>query len=293
MIRKESDSDNPFLFFTNDKSTHGPLVPTQELQKKHLGKVLSVSELKDLNNNLANNWAFERIVSEDEVDEADLDTVRRLYAASVEESDRSLGNLIDELKDQGVYDDTVIIVTADHGENLGEEGVDGRRRYGHGNSINSQIFRVPLIISHPNLGSHKISSPFEMKNIYDLIRIFADPDRDADMSSIIGLSSEYAVCEFPATGGMQATQRRHPQISSEYLTRKCLNDLSVVYDGQDWVVAEREANGAVSCKESTHNNGNIRRLHEVAIESVNTLSDHSPQEYSNEAISLMEDMGYI
>jgi hypothetical protein len=59
------------------------------------------------------------------------------------------------------------------------------------------------------------------------MRMFADPNQDADMSSIIEPSSEYAVYEFLATGGMQATQRRHPQTSSEYFTRKCLNDLSV------------------------------------------------------------------
>jgi membrane-anchored protein YejM (alkaline phosphatase superfamily) len=71
---------------------------------------------------------------------------------------------VDELKDQAAYDDTVVIVTADHGENL-DEGIDGRRRYDHGNSINSQIFRVRLIIFYSNLESNKISSPLRQKYI--------------------------------------------------------------------------------------------------------------------------------
>ena len=51
-----------------------------------------------------------------------LDSWRALYATEVTWVDRQFGRLIDELKKQGLYDKTVIVVVADHGQGLGEHG---------------------------------------------------------------------------------------------------------------------------------------------------------------------------
>jgi arylsulfatase A-like enzyme len=58
--------------------------------------------------------------------------------------DERLGELIDELQSRGVLDQTLIIVTADHGEGMGEHGL-----FDHGESLYRTEIGVPLLIVPP------------------------------------------------------------------------------------------------------------------------------------------------
>lgn len=66
------------------------------------------------------------------------------YASRVAHIDRCFGQFIGALKRAGMYDNSVIIVTSDHGDSLGERG-----RWGHAYTIFPEIVRVPLIVHLP------------------------------------------------------------------------------------------------------------------------------------------------
>ncbi len=68
------------------------------------------------------------------------------YDASLHHVDRLMGTFFDELKQLGVWDTSLVIVTADHGEQLGEHGL-----LGHTQALYEPILGVPLIIKHPAL----------------------------------------------------------------------------------------------------------------------------------------------
>ncbi len=67
------------------------------------------------------------------------------YDAELNYVDFMIGNLIDWLRDRNLYDGTMIIITADHGEHLGENG-----RFSHQLSIEQELLSVPLIIKYPD-----------------------------------------------------------------------------------------------------------------------------------------------
>jgi arylsulfatase A-like enzyme len=69
-----------------------------------------------------------------------------IYDSTVSYNDKSLGKLLGVLKDKGLRDDTMIIITADHGEELWDHG-----RAGHGSSIRQELVAVPLVIHYPPL----------------------------------------------------------------------------------------------------------------------------------------------
>jgi arylsulfatase A-like enzyme len=69
---------------------------------------------------------------------------RDLYDDSIAYLDRRLGTLLDELDRRGVLDDTVVIVTSDHGEHLGDHLL-----FFHGCSLYRQVVEVPLVIVDP------------------------------------------------------------------------------------------------------------------------------------------------
>lgn len=66
------------------------------------------------------------------------------YAESLNRLDGCFGEFISALKNRGLYDETVIVFTADHGDSLGEEG-----RFGHGYTIFPEVVRIPMIIHLP------------------------------------------------------------------------------------------------------------------------------------------------
>ena len=72
------------------------------------------------------------------------DDLRALYDAEVAFLDHRFGRLTSYLRDAGLYDDMVIVVISDHGEEFGEHG-----RWQHGMTLHEEQLRVPLIVKLP------------------------------------------------------------------------------------------------------------------------------------------------
>jgi len=66
------------------------------------------------------------------------------HAAEIQRIDKAFGEFVESLKSRGIYDDSIIVLTADHGDSLGEGG-----HWGHGNAIYPELIRIPLIIHLP------------------------------------------------------------------------------------------------------------------------------------------------
>lgn len=66
------------------------------------------------------------------------------YAGEIAYADHCIGQVVDTLKKLGVYDSTLIVITADHGEMLGQHGESN-----HGYFIYQPAVHVPLIIRLP------------------------------------------------------------------------------------------------------------------------------------------------
>lgn len=74
------------------------------------------------------------------------------YRAEVAYCDHFLGELLDYLRESGLYDDMLIILTADHGEEFYEGRLGapvGTRVHDHGHTVFDELIRVPLIIKCP------------------------------------------------------------------------------------------------------------------------------------------------
>ncbi|HUQ04318.1 MAG TPA: sulfatase [Kofleriaceae bacterium] len=74
----------------------------------------------------------------------DILRLRAIYDSAVSYHDARLGDLVAGLQRMGIYDETMIILTADHGEELFEES-----RCGHGGSLRETLVRVPLLVHYP------------------------------------------------------------------------------------------------------------------------------------------------
>jgi arylsulfatase A-like enzyme len=71
---------------------------------------------------------------------------RDAYEGSILYLDHELGQLLDGLRDRGVLDNTLLIVTSDHGEEFGEHGA---HLVGHARSLYAPVLYVPLVVVYP------------------------------------------------------------------------------------------------------------------------------------------------
>jgi arylsulfatase A-like enzyme len=78
-----------------------------------------------------------------DMDEAALAQLRATYYGLVSLADAALGRVIADLKASGAYDDTLIVLTADHGEHLGDHWLLGKDGY------HDQAFHIPLLVRDP------------------------------------------------------------------------------------------------------------------------------------------------
>lgn len=73
--------------------------------------------------------------------EADAARLAALHDGEISYHDRELGTFLDKLRELDLYDDTIFVITSDHGEEFDEHG-----SWGHGHSVYQELLHVPLVV---------------------------------------------------------------------------------------------------------------------------------------------------
>lgn len=133
-------------------STHTPYDPPQEF--------LDLYADPNYDGPVKNFYSDHRIALEAgaEATEADLRQISALYKGGVTQADQMIGQLVDQLDELGVLEDTLVIVTSDHGESLGEmhgEGERARALWEHNHMVETNL-RIPLVMSNSYLLPHGV-----------------------------------------------------------------------------------------------------------------------------------------
>ncbi|MBZ0114510.1 MAG: sulfatase [Thermoanaerobaculia bacterium] len=79
---------------------------------------------------------------------------RRLYDAEVAYTDRQIGVLLEGLETRGLLEETLVVFTADHGENFGEGGLF----FEHGENAHDAGLRVPLVFAGPDVAAGRVDA---------------------------------------------------------------------------------------------------------------------------------------
>jgi hypothetical protein len=93
---------------------------------------------------------------------SDSGSVPERYAAGVAHVDHELGRILESLRATGLERDTIVVFTADHGEELGEHGEMGN----HGTTVNSEVLHVPLVVRIPRVAPREIRDPTSITLVF-------------------------------------------------------------------------------------------------------------------------------
>jgi len=140
-IEKRSKEEGPFFLFANLNIAHLPYSPPEEFRKRFLAPDRSPERVTQLME-LISGW--EHLAGASPLSDADLQILEELYQADIAFTDALAAQLLDALRGQNVLDETVVIITSDHGENIGDHGM-----IDHIFSMFDTTVRIPLIIRYP------------------------------------------------------------------------------------------------------------------------------------------------
>jgi choline-sulfatase len=101
-------------------------------------------------------------------DKRNVDCLISLYDGEIAHTDHELQRLFDKLTQLGLYDRTLIIVTADHGEGFVEHG------FLHGSTLYQEVLRVPLIMKPPRSQSVRRREVSESVRLLDVAPTILD-----------------------------------------------------------------------------------------------------------------------
>lgn len=178
-------TDKPFLVYIQSHDSHTPYdVDRTYTERYHkgtyrgyLGASVTGEEQDAIN-------AGKRRASS-----RDMDWMRALYYGEATYQDQYFGQFIDKLAALGVLDDTLLVVTNDHGEELRDHG-----KLGHLWTLYDELLRAPLIMRHPRLfpANRRIDEVVEHVDVAPTIvdALGLPPMKHADGLSLLPLFSK-------------------------------------------------------------------------------------------------------
>lgn len=146
-LKQRKDEDQPWVLYVGFSHPHFPFFAKKEHWDYYDEKVKELpaamkGPFDELNEPLQ---AMRKYFKCDTVDEETLRRAHVGYYALTSELDENIGKIIETLEQLGLYDDTLIIYTSDHGEQLGNHGLWFKC------SMYEKSAHIPLIIKGPNV----------------------------------------------------------------------------------------------------------------------------------------------
>lgn len=122
------EDERPFFLYVHTMDPHAPYAPPEPYRSAFAPDHAKMPTW-------APRWKWP--------DEA-LPFLSNLYDGEIARNDASFGALMTALRDRGLYDDTLVVVVSDHGEEFREHGL-----WRHGNHLHAEAVNVPLILKLP------------------------------------------------------------------------------------------------------------------------------------------------
>lgn len=164
-----SADDDPVFAWTHLNDLHAPIHPGRAREGGLLGSPSDLTQFR---------WDLERVADRYEPNYA------AMYESTLRYVDAQVGRLVDYLQAEGMWNETILVVTADHGEALHDRGLYGHAagndRYVYDSTrdyMYQELLHVPLLIREPDGEGRRVGEPFSLAWLHELIADVADIER--------------------------------------------------------------------------------------------------------------------
>jgi len=158
---------------------HGPYSPPREYQEVFHDEYVGMKRAQEM---------YKRAVIEDpeSITADERREMVNLYDEEIRYADAQFGAFVDELDERGILEETLVIVTADHGDAFGKRGY-----YGHPRELDAELLRVPLAVRGPGVESGEIAAPASLADVVPTVLAAAGVEAGGlPGTSLVGLAGE-------------------------------------------------------------------------------------------------------
>jgi arylsulfatase A-like enzyme len=161
-ITKLLDSTaEPFFLYAIYWDTHLPYYPHGEHAGRWLPQSATASRVRQVNRN-----ALPYFTGQTAMTEEDFAILVGDYDGALATIDAAIGALLQTLRQRHLLDNTLVLITSDHGENIGDHGL-----MSHAYSLHDTLIRVPLLIRYPG-GAHggtRVTQQVQLPDLFPTI----------------------------------------------------------------------------------------------------------------------------
>lgn len=181
----------PFFVFVNLMAAHLPRYPRPgfgfvSVTKETLARIEPVNLIPE-----------RYYLPKYKVNQQDLGVMVDIYDSEISYLDSQIGEVMSFLERTGLLDETIVIVTSDHGENFGEDGL-----IEHQFCLYDTLLRVPLVVRHPARLKRKtvekmVSTVFLRRTIMAMIGLSGRQGSEHGVSGRLGEleGQDYVIAE--------------------------------------------------------------------------------------------------
>lgn len=154
------DGSQEFFLWNHYMDVHGPYEPPAEYQKIFRDEFVDRDEAHDL---------FHRAINDSSsITESEHQTLIDLYDCEIRYIDDQISAFLDSIKERGLFEDSLVILTADHGDAFAEHGY-----YNHPRHLHEELVHVPFIVANPSVNSERVETVISTLDIVPtVLRVF-------------------------------------------------------------------------------------------------------------------------
>jgi arylsulfatase A-like enzyme len=165
----EINRNNPFFIFINYFDAHTPYNLGNEFRHLFTDQTTPYEEAwREIPVNRGGPVSFESV-----------NYVMDLYDTEIRFQDHHLGNLFNKLEELDLIDNTVILITSDHGEEFYEHGF-----FQHSQTLYEEVIHVPLIVHYPEFEPNRIEQRVGITNIFPTVLEMVNITLPEDIDSV-------------------------------------------------------------------------------------------------------------
>jgi arylsulfatase A-like enzyme len=139
------DGDRPFFLWIHYMDPHYPWTPPTQYLGESARSEFSRFDIGSIWHTVAHEYQKERTT----IDEKKIARIKDLYDAEIRRTDAAIGRLLDAIRSDGEFGETIVAVAGDHGTELADHG-----GFSHGpRTLYDELLRVPLMFHGPGVPS--------------------------------------------------------------------------------------------------------------------------------------------
>lgn len=171
-----NSTTTPFFLWVHYMDPHGPYCPPDAYQALYHGESVDQKRASRL---------YKRAAVSDpaSITEVERQEMLDLYDGEIRYTDDQIGVLLNELRELNAYNESLILISSDHGDAFGEHAY-----FGHPRRLDQELLHIPLLLQAPDIEARKIRTPVSTLDIVPTIMDSVHSGDTGDGSELPGKS---------------------------------------------------------------------------------------------------------